>query len=189
MEKVPFYQAFAAYETNQNQMWEDDLTRMRAMYPRAARRVLREVEEELDLLEFANSFMFHENPDRVRLEVLSGKIYARLLNINEDERVMKAQSLVMSEPDFLPLWTKEDPDYTRPFPPGPEKNMPPYYTLPPNAPMPVLNRRNPLAPPYDIIPSFLENGEPNWLKQLIDVLLVEEMAKRRRRRWALQPQY
>lgn len=186
MEKIPFYQAFEAYETNQKQMWENDLTNLRAMYPRAARRVLREVEKEFDLLESQNSFIFHENPDHVQLEVLTGKIYKRLFNINEDERVMKAQSFLMPEPEFIPPWTEQDPDYTRPFPPGPDRTTAPYNPMGTNAPMPSFNPRNPLSTPYDIVPSFMENGEPNWLKQLIDVLVIEEMAKRRRRRSFLQ---
>ena len=186
MEKIPFYQAFEAYETNQKQMWENDQANLRAMYPRAARRVLREVEREFNLLESQNSFIFHENPDRVQLEVLSGKIYKRLLNINEDERVMKAQSFLMPEPEFLPFRQDSEPDYTRPFPPGPDRNSPPYTPAAPG-PAPSFNPRNSLSAPYDIVPSFMENGEPNWLKQLIDVLVIEEMAKRRRRRSFLQP--
>lgn len=179
MEKIPFYQVVAEYENAQNQRHEEELSNMRGMYPRAARRVLREVETELDLLEFPNSFMYHESPDRVRMEVLSGKIYKNLLNINEDERAFKSQSLFAMEVPFFSPLEQSEPDYTRPFPPGPEDSA---YIPGPTLPAPFFNPRNPLSPPYPVVPSFFENGEPNWLKQLIDVLLVEEMAKRRRRR-------
>lgn len=190
MEKVPFYQVFTAYETRQDQICGDDLCRMRSMYPKAARKILKEVEEECDLLEYQDSFMFHENPDRIQLEALSGKIYNRLSNINNEEKVLKAQSFLMPEPEFNPPWDQSAPDYSLPFPPGPDKSYgvkPPYENPKQsgNAIAPYENPRSGNAiPSYEgpaIIPSYNPNGEPNWLKQLIDVLLIEEMSRRRQR--------
>lgn len=157
MENVPFYQVFTAYEAKQDKEQEDDLNKMRSMYPKAARRVLREVQEECDRLEYRDSFMFHENPDRVMVDALSGKIYNRLLNINMEEKAMKAQSFLGPKPEFLPPWERplSPPDYSIPFPPGP-------------------------GAPFER-GDYNEKGEPDWLRQLINVMLLEEMSRRRQR--------
>ncbi len=178
MEPIPFYQVFSAYEEEQSQIREEDLLRMRSKYPKAARRVLKEVMQECDLLEYQDSFMYHENPDRVQIEMIAGKIYQRLSNINEEEKVMRAQSFLMQEPEFHPPWSRpgqppnnlQPPQYSIPYPDRPHFGMTPK----PTPPSPCHEGRCPT-----VIPSYEENGKPDWLKLLIEALLIEEMAHRR----------
>ncbi|MBB5195243.1 hypothetical protein HNQ54_001540 [Anaerocolumna cellulosilytica] len=63
---------------------DKDWDYMRQMFPVAAKKILSEVEDECDKLEYDGSCMFDEYPDRVYLGRIVDKIYARCSYLEEE---------------------------------------------------------------------------------------------------------
>lgn len=68
---------------------DKDCRYMKSMYPATAKRIQREVEEECDKLEYEGSCMFDEYPDRVRLGMITERIYQRL----DKEEIVETEAM------------------------------------------------------------------------------------------------
>ncbi|MFV0343987.1 MAG: hypothetical protein ACK5JH_14075 [Anaerocolumna sp.] len=123
---------------------DKDLDYMRQMYPVTVRKMLAEIEEECDKLEYDGSCMFDEYPDRVYLGRIVDKIYAKCLYLNE--------SSVSSE-SLTTLDETASVDLSRGS--SPKK----------------LKARE----------DYVDAKGRNWLRDMIEVLLYNEMLHRRRR--------
>lgn len=143
---------------------EKDMEYTKLMYPVSIRRIQTEVEEECDQLEQDGSCMFDQYLDRVQLSMITSRIYDRVKDINFDNASLKAQNLNSQRPCIGGNCPPPPP------PPRPcrGRNCPP--------PRPCYGRNCP--PPRS---DYQPDGQPNWLKNLIEALLYNEMNNRRRR--------
>lgn len=122
---------------------EKDWGYFRQMYPNTAQRILREINEECDKLEYDGSCMFDEYPDKVYLGRIVDKIYKKMQDLIEEPIV-----------------------YT-------ENTNPPYDCKKEEVEIktsPSTNRR-----------SRNTVRSNNWLRDLIEILLYQELLNRRRR--------
>jgi len=62
---------------------EKDMNYFTRLYPNTARRILNEVNDECDKLEYDGSVMFDEYPDRVTLDRIVDRIYERVKDMEE----------------------------------------------------------------------------------------------------------
>jgi len=76
---------------------DKDWDYMRQMYPIMAKKLLKEVEEECDKLEYDGSCMFDEYPDRVYLGRIADKIYNRVKYMEDDDALVSQRSIEDSE--------------------------------------------------------------------------------------------
>lgn len=134
------------------------------LQPNAVKRILAEVREECDKLEYEGSCMYDTYPDKSRMDLISASIYDRV-----SDSIPQAQPL---EINSLSHSCKG-----RHCPPPPR---PPHcfggHCPPPGPSAPC---GGPHCPPPR--PDFKPNGQPDWFKILIDNLLYQEFGNRRRR--------
>ena len=127
---------------------DDDIDYMKSMYPIVIRKILREVEEQCDRLEYEGSCMFTQYPDRASLDAIINTIYEHVKDLDKDNSTLQTEEL-----SFNPL----------------------------RSPMPYRNCKGIYCRPPVPIPDYNMYGRPNWLRNLITVLLFDEMTHRRRR--------
>lgn len=149
----PFYGYDNAEEMNR------DVEYMKGIYPQTVRKILKEIEDECDKLEYDGSIMFDSIPDAVSLANLVDTIYVRV-----------------SENTFSPIKTESvypsmGPCVGRRCPPPPPYSP---YQCGPNRPCPPQRCCSPRAD-YDY------NGNPDWVRNLVATLLYNEVIHRRRR--------
>ncbi len=171
-----------------------DVEYIKRIYPPSVRRVLKEVEDQCDKLEYDGSCMFDELPDCVHLGTLVDRIYEIVIRFDPPLEPLKAESL---NPAFRPCGPgtgrpcpPPPPPPPRPWPPGPGP-CPPGRPCPPPPPPPKpwpgpspCPPGRPCPPPHPFPPlprSDFRDGEPDWLRGLISTLLFNEMLHRRRR--------
>lgn len=170
---VPYYMAFPmdsglleAEEENYR-----DIAYMKELYPARMRRILDEVEKECDKLEYAGSMMFDEFPDQLLMRNLSNKIYDAVKDMEVDE----TEAEVRQTETFFggPGPVRPGPPPGRPpFPPSPGR---PPFPPPPGRP-PAYPGRPPFPPPP---PGRPPQGGNNWLQDIIQIMLYNEMCNRR----------
>lgn len=160
------------------------------MYPEKMSRVQRKVEEECDKMDYEGSIMYDEFPDRVLLKRISRNIYELLLEddlLSEGEVIDTDAREVESEEENLKETGLFSPKPERPPKPPTGPGRPPMNPgspgrpggpgRPPMGPGPV---RPPMRPGC---PSGRCKRKDSWLKEAVDVLLFEEMHRRRRNRY------
>lgn len=121
------------------------------LYSKAVKEIQKEVEEECDKLEYAGSCMYHSYPDKVHLQMISATIYDRIKNLSLEPESIEITSIM----ERRCHGDKCPPDKT-----------------------PCHGRH---CSQRDPIPDYGPDRKPNWLKNLIDVMLYNEMNNRRRR--------
>lgn len=168
-----------------------------------------EIEEECDKLEYAGSVMFDEYPDKNHIRMLADTILQRLSDSEASEGEVQEASLdeasysrpVYCEDDALADCEEEEMSIEtaevkqnswgwghgpnrRPWGPPPP---PPPWGPPPRpcfGPLcPIVNRpcgRGRWCSPIPFA-DFDEKGNPNWMKHLVENMLVNEMMFRRSR--------
>lgn len=101
-EKLPFYLAYpslAGYDDGRKD--ERDYDYLRSMYPELAKQAGIYVEEELDRMEYKDSMIYDEYPDRLQLRLMSGRIYDRMMReeayAGKSEQVRDMVEIVMYE--------------------------------------------------------------------------------------------
>lgn len=143
---------------------DTELEYWRGMYPERVKKVQQCVDEACDKMDYDGSMMYDEYPDKIALYRLSKSIYQMLMN---DPEFMQQLQQEMEE---TPMENEEELYESSQYR-GPEGPMGPGPVRPPRP-------QRPPQPPQN-----------NWLKNLIDVLLFQEMHRRRcnrrdcRRRW------
>ena len=131
---------------------DKDWDYMKQMYPLTAKKLFHEIDEECDKLEYDGSCMFDEYPDKVYLSRIVDRIYAKCKYLEEDMNDIDE----IQEP--LDDW-EEEPQLT-PYQ---------YYQNRPNRP------HRPQRPQRH------QNRREPWLRDLIEIILFNEMLNRRRR--------
>jgi len=168
---IPFYEAFSTENSEMEREEEDrkDLDYIKNMYPSKMKRIQDQIEEECDKLEYEGSMMFDEYPDKGILRGICNKIYASVKDLEEEE-------VEATNWQGRPMPPPPPPRPGRPMPPPghPGRPMPP-PPPPPGRPMP------PPPPPLRPAPPPPGSDQPNWLRNLIEVMLCNEMCQRRRR--------
>jgi len=76
---------------------DKDWDYMRQMYPMVAKKILVEIDEECDKLEYDGSCMFDEYPDRVYLGRIADRIYNKVKYLEDDDAFVSPESLEESE--------------------------------------------------------------------------------------------
>ncbi len=152
--KMPFYMSYPMQNLYLTEMeYEKDMERMKELYPKNVGRILEYVEDECDKMEYEGSLMFDEYPDRLMLEMVTDRIYRKVADDGEEKDLEAEQ-----------YWGGMQPPGHRPPPPPP----PPGHRPPPPPPPP--GHRPPPPPPP---------RPGDHLRDLIGVILNNEMYRRR----------
>ena len=101
--KLPFYMAYPVPMLYDNDRCaRRDYDYMKSIYPDAAKRVLPYIEEECDRMEYGNSVIYDEYPDRLQLRMMCGRIYEnvrkneeRYLEIEKDAQLKDLIELML----------------------------------------------------------------------------------------------
>ncbi len=165
--QMPFYMSYPIQNIYLTEMeYERDMERMKELYPEEARQIQRLVEEECDRMEYEGSMMFDEYPDRLMLKLICERIYQTATQPQETEEQEISEMSVEQQdsrrrPGGPPGWPPGPPGWPPPPPPPGPPGWPPPPGRPPGPPPPPPGRPN------------------NGLGSLIEVLLYNEMYKRR----------
>ena len=80
---IPFYMAYPfLLPLDQEQAQEKDLQVMKSFYSRRAARIQEKADRECDRMEYGNSVIYDEYPDRLQLQLMCGRIYE---NVRKNE--------------------------------------------------------------------------------------------------------
>ncbi|MCX4315530.1 MAG: hypothetical protein OSJ52_02665 [Lachnospiraceae bacterium] len=183
---TPFFQAypqiplFPIYGYDNSEEAEKDFDYMKQLYPRSSVQIQELIEEACDKLEYEGSIMFDEYPDRLQLALMANKIYNQIapsaLSVTpQPDAQIDSQTTYVSgyeeETDVSATAFSSSRHHGRPGRPIP----PPPPPGRPGRPMP------PPPPPWRPAPPPPAPDHPNWLRNLIEVMLCNEMCQRRRR--------
>jgi len=124
-----FYQEYPYIDLSPQNEEEMELAYWKSIYPEKVKRIQQKVEEICEEMEYVNSPMYDEYPDRVYLRNLGNRIYESVMEAETDLETEEQRPL--RQPDFIS---------------GPQRHHPP---------------------------------ENSWRRNLIDVLLFQEMHRRR----------
>ena len=83
--KMPYYMAYQipfSYDDERTERM--DFEYMKSMYPDAAKRILPYVEEECDRMEYENSMVYDQCPDKLQLRLMCRRVYD---NVRKHERM------------------------------------------------------------------------------------------------------
>ena len=100
---MPFYMAYPVpYLFDQEKEQDRDLQVMKSFYSKTAIQVQRLVEQECDRMEYGNSVIYDEYPDRLQLRMMCGRIYEnvrkneeRYLEIEKDAQLKDLIELML----------------------------------------------------------------------------------------------
>ena len=74
-EKMPYYMAYPVpFSYDDERTERRDIEYLRSMYPDIPKRLLPYVEEECDRMEYANSMMYDQYPDKLQLKLMCSRI-------------------------------------------------------------------------------------------------------------------
>lgn len=83
-QKLPYYMMYPTpFLFDDDKTEERDYEYLKSMYPDMAKRILPYVEEECDRMEYDNSMMFDEYPDKLQLRLMGRRIYDK---VTDDEK-------------------------------------------------------------------------------------------------------
>ena len=83
--KMPYYMAYPmpfSYDDERTERM--DFEYMKSMYPDTAKRILPYVEEECDRMEYENSMVYYQCPDKLQLRLMCRRVYD---NVRKHERM------------------------------------------------------------------------------------------------------
>lgn len=99
---MPYYMAYPNLYWGLDEMDEEnDLERIKSMFPRSARMIQPEIEEACDRLEYEGSMMFDEYPDRVMMEKIVDDIYEKVQQQQITENVAGQEESEEVEKDIF----------------------------------------------------------------------------------------
>lgn len=199
---------FSVYPYDTIADMDKDISYSKQLYPKAAKRIQAEIEEECDKLEYKDSYMFDETPDRLRLAAIIDRIYERVSAMDFSLSSLKTESMEKNKiaqaicygpdcktPPPMPCHGKHCAPPPFPPPPCPGGYCPPPPPpcrggyCPPPPPPPCRGGYCPPPPPppcrggYCPPPrrDYRPDGNPNWLRNLIEIMFYNEMNYRRNR--------
>ncbi len=99
MEKViPFYMAYPLSQYFENEEnGSKDLIYMKSLYPVAAQRIQKLIEEELVLRDYESSGIYDEYPDKLMLRLIVRKVYERAGDIEHIENLTDLIEVLLYE--------------------------------------------------------------------------------------------
>lgn len=187
--KLPYYMAYPmplAYDDEKIE--RRDYEYMKSLYPVMARKVLPYVEEECDRMEYQCSMMYDEYPDQLQLRMMSNRIYDNVLKhekiffgdeYGDFEDIIEEQQIRFpGRPPQGGPGRPPQPGPGRPPQPGPGRPPQPGPGRPPQPGPGRPPQPGPGRPPQPG-PGRPPQGNQNWLRDLIQVLLYQELFKRR----------
>ena len=83
--KIPYYMAYPmpfSYDDERTERM--DFEYLKSMYPDTAKKILPYVEEECDRMEYENSMVYDQCPDKLQLRLMSRRVYD---NVRKHERM------------------------------------------------------------------------------------------------------
>lgn len=167
---------------------EKDISYSKQLYPKAVKRIQSEIEEECDKLEYKDSYMFDATPDRFRLAALVDQIYERVSAMDLSISGLQAESLEKeAEKSGIQPAICFGPDCkTPPRRPCHGKDCPPPPCHGKDCHQPPCHGRDCKQPCHGRHcnpprPDYRPDGKPNWLKNLVEIMLYNEMNYRRNR--------
>lgn len=84
-EKLPYYMAYPMpFSFDDERIERMDLEYLKSMYPKIPKRILPYVEEECDRMEYENSMVYDQCPDKLQLRLMSRRVYD---NVRKHERM------------------------------------------------------------------------------------------------------
>lgn len=158
--KLPYYMAYPmplAYDDEKIE--RRDFEYMKSLYPSAAKKILPYVEEECDRMEYECSMMYDEYPDKLQLRLMCARISS---NVRSQEKVffndgfdggMEEQSSDELEGQ-IQMQSPNNEDWSR------KSGRPPHGRHPEGPMQPYGNNQN-------------------WLNDMIEIMLYQELYKRR----------
>lgn len=126
----------------------------KSMYPEKMKKIQRYVEDALEEEDYSGSFIYDEHPDKNRVRQMEEKIYNTIMQ--KEEWSSQSDLYDMEMPQFEPEFVRPP---RPPMPPGPQ---------PPRPPMPPR--------PY---PPSGPSQPNNWLRDVVSILLYQELYHRR----------
>lgn len=159
-QKLPYYMAYPmplAYDDEKIE--RKDYEYMKSLYPSMAKKVLPYVEEECDRMEYQCSMMYDEYPDKLQLRMMGKRIYD---NVRKHEKGFYGDGY---EDVFPENEVEEQAIHFPGLPPRPGRR--------PQDDRPTKTGRPPQSRPPQ------SGRNQNWLRDLIDVMLYQELYKRR----------
>lgn len=97
--KLPYYMVYPMpFVYDDGRLEERDIEYMKSLYPDAAKKLLPYVEEECDRMEYQNSMMYDEYPDKLQLRMMCSRVYDKVKKnewmLNEDGEVEGLRDLL-----------------------------------------------------------------------------------------------
>ena len=140
----------------QQRLAERDLRQLQSMYPAAAKIMLPYIEEICDKMEYEGSCMYDQYPDRMTVYRLSEEIFEKVKDEFPEQRTVEKDEVLAMQYHA----------------PKPEKT--PDTSYPPK----------PSGQEFPEVPVLYGYNQPgvNWVRDLAQVLLLNEMHHRRRRK-------
>ena len=147
------------------------------MYPERVGRIQRRIEEECDKMDYEGSMIYDEFPDQVILKRISRNIYEILVDedwmedntIDGEAREIEQEGTELSETAVFFPGSSSLPPSGRPNPP---RHSAPHHRPP-----------RPKPPARPGCRSGMCRSGGDWLQDMVDVLLFDEIQRRRRSRW------
>lgn len=159
--KLPYYMVYPMpFVYDDGRVDERDIEYMKSLYPDVAKRILPYVEEECDRMEYQNSMMYDEYPDKLQLRMMCGRVYN---NVKNNEKIFFGtgyEDMISEETEELAVNSQQMR--------GAHPSRPPYPPRPPQPPRPP----HPSRPPH--------SRRPDWLRDMIEIMLYQELMRRRR---------
>lgn len=180
--KLPYYMAYPmplAYDDEK--LERRDFEYMKSLYSDVAKKILPHVEGECDRMEYDNSMMYDEYPDKLQLRILSSRVYESVqkdkrlfFGLLEEYEMIEEEAAAEENSDEQQTMQASNCPPQVPDRPLQATNYPQHST---NRPLWGQERFRPEKRPHNRKPK--RNQNPDWLRELIDVMLYQELFKRR----------
>ena len=90
--KLPYYISYPmpfSYDDERTERM--DFEYLKSMYPDTAKRILPYVEEECDRMEYENSMVYDQYPDKLQLKMMCRRVYD---NVRKHERIFDEEEMI-----------------------------------------------------------------------------------------------
>ncbi len=156
-QKLPYYMAYPLpLQYDDERKERRDYEYMKSLYPDVAKRLLPYVEEECDRMEYDNSMMYDEYPDRLQLHLMCKRVCE---NVRKHEKIFYGTEYE----DLLAQAEKNSGILAEERMQEPESEWEPEFTQ-----IQEQDRKQPSG-----------RRTPNWVQDLIEVMLYHELYQRR----------
>ena len=103
---LPFYMTYPVrYPYNQENRAARDIEYLREMYPAEAKRLLGRIAEILDRMDYEESMIYDEYPDKLQLRLMCRRVYNKMMaseEMEEDTRIQEMVELLV----YQELWKR-----------------------------------------------------------------------------------